>query len=312
MKRPVERRPSRAQWRRRRAWWRLVADLEARVEEVLRGWVPSDRLGRERYRVELHRLHERSAQELARVHRSAQGRLLRQAAELVLSRDRDGRLWTAGADRPDAARWRREVEAEAAAALADGRPVDGNLLACRVTDRRDWPDAEVLARAARRLAPGDRGELLFARARYAGGHRREAEARYVALARAGRVARGATHEAAAAAAEARGDLRLALDRNLVARALGAGVRAESAAFVLACVLGERHVASRLADELEAREAQRAADPRAHARVVRELAARWRSRSIAARPATDVADLVADCAAVGARSVSDLCCAVLSS
>lgn len=307
MKRPVERRPSRAQWRRRRAWARLVADLEARVAEVLRGWVPSERLVPGAARSD-----RRSAEELALVHRRAQGRLLREAAEMSLARDRDGRLWTAAADRPDAARWRREVEAETAAALADGRPVDGNLLACRVTARGDWPDAEVLARAARRLTPGVRSELLFARARFAGGHRLEAEARYLALSRTRRFANGSTHEAAAAAAEARGDLRVALDRNLVARALGAGVRAEAAAFVLACVLGERHVAARLAEELEAREPERLAAPRSHARIVREIAARWRARSAVARPAKDAADLVADCVCAGERGLADLCYAVLSS
>ena len=35
MNRRVERRPSRAEWERRRAWARLVADLEARLAEVL-------------------------------------------------------------------------------------------------------------------------------------------------------------------------------------------------------------------------------------------------------------------------------------
>lgn len=301
MNRRVERRPNREELARRRSWARLVADLESRLTEVLRGWVPSDLIA----------LHARCEDELSRVHVAIQSRLLRQAAELCLSRDATARLWTAAAARPDAASWLREAGEEIQLALADRRRVDGHLLACQLLPRDAWPPAEVLARAARRLSPGPTSELLFARTRFAAGHRREAEARYRAIARGGRLLGGRVHEAVAAAAEARGDLRTALENNLVARALGAGPRAEAAAFVLACVLGERRLALQLADELDAREADRRAAPREHARMRRELAARWRARGAVARPAPQAASIVADCVCSAESGLADLCYELLS-
>lgn len=301
MNRRVERRPNREELARRRSWARLVADLECRLAEVLRGWVPR----------ELIALYARCEDELSRVHVAIQARLLRQAAELCLARDATARLWTAAGPRPDAANWRRAADEEVRLALADRRRVDGNLLACHLMPRDAWPPAEVLARAARRLTPGPTSELLFARTRYAAGHRREAESRYRAIACGGRLLNGRVHEAVAAAAEARGELRVALEHNLVARALGAGPRAESAAFVLACVLGERRLALQLADELDARESDRRAAPREHARMLRELAARWRARGVAPRPAPTTASIVTDCLCSAERGLADLCFALLS-
>ncbi|MCB9904696.1 MAG: hypothetical protein H6831_09845 [Planctomycetes bacterium] len=301
MNRRVERRPNREELARRRSWARLVADLESRLAEVLRGFVSSDLIA----------LHARCEDELSRVHVAIQARLLRHAAELCLLRDANARLWTAAAAAPNFADWRRAADEEIQLALSDGRRIDGNLLACQLMPRDAWPPAEVLARAARRLSPGPTSELLFARSRFAAGHRREAEARYRAIVRGGRMLGGRVHEAAAAAAEARGDLRAALESNLVARALGAGPRAEAAAFVIACVLGERSVALQLADELDAREAERRSAPREHARMLRELAARWRARDIAPRPAPGTVALVADCLCSGERGLADLCYALLS-
>jgi hypothetical protein len=301
MNRRVERRPSRAELARRRSWARLVADLEARLANALCGWMPAEWAA----------VHTRCEDHLSRVHVAIQARLLRRAAELCLARQAEGRLWTASAERPDAAAWRRAVETELRLALADRRRVDGHLLACHVMPRDHWPPAEVLARAARRLVPGPTAELLFARTRYAAGHRLEAESRYRSIARSGRWLNGRVHEAVAAAAEARGELRMALENNLAARALGAGMRAEAAAFVLACVLGERQLALQLADELESRETDRRAAPRDHARIVRELAARWRSRGAKPRPTTETASIVTDCMRSGERGLTDLCCLLLS-
>jgi len=301
MNRRVERRPSREELARRRSWARLVADLESHLTEVLCGFVSSQWL----------ELHARCEDELSQVHVTIQGRLLRQAAELCLARDSAGRLWTAAPVRLDAAAWRRAVLEELHLALADRRRVDGHLLACHLMPRDAWPPAEVLARAARRLVPGPTSDLVFARTRFAAGHRREAESRYRAIARSGRLLNGRVHEAAAAAAESRGDLRAALEQNLAARALGAGVRAESAAFVLACVLGERGLALQLAEELELREPERNAAPRDHARIVRELAGRWRSRGITPRSAPETASIVTDCICSADRGLADLCYALLS-
>lgn len=301
MNRRVDRRPSREELVRRRKWARLVADLELRLAELLGGWTPCDWIA----------LPARCEDELSRVHVAIQGRLLRQATELCLARESDGRLWTAAALHPDAAQWRSQVEDEIQLALIDRRRVDVHLLGCHLMSRDKWPPAEVLARAARRLVPGPTSELLFARTRFAAGHRAEAETRYRSIARHGRLLSGRVHEAAAAAAEARGELRVALEHNLAARALGAGMRSESAAFVLACVLGERALALQLADELEAREGERRAAPRDHARMVRELAARWRARGTKAQAADSTASIVADCVCCAERGLADLCFAILS-
>jgi len=305
MNRRVERRPNREELARRRTWARLVADLERRLAEITRRWAPTS------VREEAPELHARCDVELTQVHRRVQGGLLRAAAELCLARGTDGRLWTASAGRPQWADWRRDALEEIQLALADGRRVDGQLLGCHVMPVDAWPPAQVLARAARRLAPGTESALLFARTRFAAGHRREAESRYRWLVRDGRMQSGRAHEAAAAAAEARGDLRTALDRNLVARALGAGLRAESAAFVLACVLGERGIAAQLAEELEGRELDRLAAPRDHARVVRELAARWRARGVVPRADASLISFVTDCLCCGERGLADLCYALFS-
>lgn len=184
---------------------------------------------------------------LVEAHRRGQAELLSDALELSLWSSIEGRAFARdGLVAPREAAWRIRLEAELGAALELDMPFPAELLACGLLAREAWPGPGELARAAAKLEAGARSLLDRTRAELFEAPEGRGAAAGRALLRRGLGYGGCTlrdhgllHRALALAAEARGELELALSYHERGVALAPCPRASLATFVLGLELDRR-------------------------------------------------------------------------
>ena len=240
--------------------------------------------------------------ELHALQRHEQAALLCEAIELLLGTALEGRLLAPAAGAlPDESAWRRRCAEEIGCALDTGAELPGELLACALQGRADWPTPLELLEPLLRLRPSARHRALAARARLASGGAAAAQqlVAHLDLDRLDSRSRAELLAALAVEAERRGRDREALEYFERAGTCGAGPEAQLSAAWIASQLGESARVEHLVEGLRGAELGAARLARAARDTVERRA--WIERPLAARDARRLERLLELASAAPRRS-----------